>query len=153
MAHFYMKNTKGGSLANQIVDIESHPNFDGLKYCKCEGLLNKGKRKNVYTEKYADDDRLRIWQGENVTREATNVTFTFWFVGPNRQATYQNFYDYVKNGVISYWDDVRRKEAELVLLEATEPSEDVYIGSTPYIKADFKFQNLRGECWDSNGLK
>lgn len=154
--HFYMKNPNPveamKSLAGLVVDIEK--TFDGLKYCKCEGLNDKGKRKNVYVEKYGDSDKLRVWQGDTVVREATVITFTFWFVGDNRKNTYEDFYKYVSNGKISYWDDARKKEALLVLIEALEPSEDQFVGSTPYIKADFKFQNLRGECIDNEqGLK
>lgn len=128
------------------VDIETR--FEGLLYSKCEGLLTKGKRKDIYEEKYADDDKLRVWQGEKVTREATTITFTFFFVGENRLHTYQNFYDYVKNGKLYYYDTKRLKKAYMVLKEALDPQEDVYKGSTPYIKADFKFQNLWGECKD-----
>lgn len=128
------------------VDIEIR--FEGLLYSKCEGLLTKGKRKDIYEEKYADDDKLRVWQGEKVTREATTITFTFFFVGENRLHTYQNFYDYVKNGKLYYYDTKRLKKAYMVLKEALDPQEDVYKGSTPYIKADFKFQNLWGECKD-----
>ena len=128
------------------VDIEAR--FEGLLYSKCEGLLTKGKRKDIYEEKYADDDKLRVWQGEKVTREATTITFTFFFVGENRLHTYQNFYDYVKNGKLYYYDTKRLKKAYMVLKDALEPQEDVYKGSTPYIKATFKFQNLWGECKD-----
>jgi hypothetical protein len=128
------------------VDIETR--FEGLLYSKCEGLLTKGKRKDIYEEKYADDDKLRVWQGEKVTREATTITFTFFFVGENRLHTYQNFYDYVKNGKLYYYDAKRLKKAYMVLKEALEPQEDIYKGSTPYIKADFKFQHLWGECKD-----
>ena len=149
--HFYMKNPNpvddSANLADVVVDLEA--TFDGLKYCKCEGLNNEGKRKNVYVEKYGDSDRLRVWQGDTVVREATVITFTFWFVGDNRQKVYEDFYKYVSNGKISYWDDARKKQALLVLIEALEPSEDQFVGSTPYIKADFKFQNLWGECIDN----
>lgn len=144
--HFYMKNPKSDVYTNQVIDIEAA--FSGLKYCRCEGLLKKGKQKNVYTENYADADGLRVWQGESVVREATTITFTFWFVGDMRHATYEEFCKYVSKGKISYWDDARKKEALIVLIDALEPSEDQFIGSVPYIKADFKFQNIWGECKD-----
>lgn len=122
--------------------------FEGLKYSKCTGLLDKGKRKNVHIENYADSDTLRVWQGETVTREATNITFTFFFVGDSRQGTFDMFYNYIKNGRITYWDTKRKKQALLILVDKTEPKEDVYNGSIPYISIDFKFQNLWGECKD-----
>lgn len=145
---FYMQkvDANGTLIANTLKDLEK--DFNGLKYSQCEGLLNKGKRKNVYTEEYADSDTLRVWQDSDVTREATTITFTFCFVGTTRKSVYQSFYEYVKNGIISYYDTARLKEARLILVDALEPSDDIFVGSTPYIKANFKFQNLWGECKD-----
>lgn len=148
--NFYMQKVDANDnlIANTLKDLES--DFVGLKYSKCEGLLNKGKRKNIYTEQYSDSDTLRVWQGDEVTREATTIVFTFVFAGDNRQSVYDAFYDYVKNGVILYYDTARMKEARLVLMNAIEPSDDIYKGSTPYIRAEFKFQNLWGECKDKS---
>lgn len=141
MVKFYMQ--KDGEDAK---DLEA--DFVGLKYSKCTGLLAKGKIKNKYTETYAESDELRIDEGDDITREATNITFTFFFVGDKRIKTYDAFYNYVKSGKIKYHDTQRKKQAFLSLMEAVEPSEDIWVGSTPYIKADFKFQNLWGECKD-----
>lgn len=143
---FYMQkvDANGALISDTFKDLES--DFSGMRYSRCVGLMNKGKRKNIYTEQYSDSDTLRVWQGEDVTREATTITFTFVFVGNDRKSVYESFYNYVKNGIIAYYDTARMKEARLVLIDALEPSDDIYKGSTPYIKADFKFQNLWGEC-------
>lgn len=144
--YFYMQ--KDGEAK---ISIEDH--FKGLLYAQCDGLLTKGKRKNVYTEEYSDSDTLRVWQGKDVTREATDVTFKFFFVdsdGSNRNSVYEAFYDYVKNGKITYYDTKRNKEALLILVDSVKVKEDSWKGSTPYIEVDFKFQNLRGECIDRN---
>ena len=98
---FYMQKDR-----EAVKDLEA--TFEGMKYVKCVGLLDKGKRKNIYTESYSDSDTLRVWQGEEVTREATDVTFTFVFIGDNRQSTYKDFYNYVKNGKLTYYDTARR---------------------------------------------
>ena len=145
---FYMQkvDANGALISDTFKDLEI--DFDGMRYSRCVGLMNKGKRKNIYTEQYSDSDTLRVWQGEEVTREATTITFTFVFVGNDRKSVYESFYNYVKNGIIAYYDTARMKEARLVLIDALEPSDDIYKGSTPYIKADFKFQNLWGECKD-----
>lgn len=143
---FYMQkvDANGALISDTLKDLER--DFEGLKYSRCEGLMNKGKRKNIYTEQFSDSDTLRVWQGDNVTRDATTITFTFVFAGNDRKSVYESFYEYVKNGIISYYDTARMKEARLVLIDALEPSDDIYKGSTPYIKAEFKFQNLWGEC-------
>lgn len=145
---FYMQKVDSNDalIDGTLKDLEV--DFSGLRYSKCEGLLNKGERKNIYTEEFADSDTLRVWQGDSVTRKATTITFTFVFAGTTRQSVYQEFYEYVSNGVISYYDTARMKEARLVLISAVEPSDDIFVGSTPYIKASFKFQNLWGECKD-----
>lgn len=126
-------------------DLETR--FYGLKYSKCDGLNSKGKRKDIHIEKYADSPDLRVWQGSSgPIREATDITFTFFFIGDSRQSTYERFVEYIGNGKIHYWDNVRKKEAVMVLTDQVKPKEDVYKGSTPYILAEFKFQNLSGEC-------
>lgn len=141
MVEFYMQKENEASKNLEI-------DFVGLKYSKCIGLLAKGKIKNKYTETYAESDELRINESDVITREATNITFTFFFVGVERIKTYDAFYNYVKSGKIKYHDTQRKKQALLSLMEAVEPSEDIWVGSTPYIKADFKFKNLWGECKD-----
>lgn len=138
---FYMQKEGG-----ELIDLEAH--FAGLRYQKCTGLNDKGKRKNIYKETYSDSDTVRVWQGAEVTREATTITFTFFFFGANRQSVYTAFYDYVKNGEITYYDTARKKKALLVLSEAITVSNDVWKGSKPYIEASFKFDNLWGECRD-----
>lgn len=132
-----------------LMDLEV--DFPGLKYSECSGLLDKGKRTDVYIEKHANSDVVRAWQGNDVCREATTITFTFFFIDTStskRQDTYDAFYRYIQNGKIHYWDTKRKKEALLILTDALKPKEDEYKGSIPYICADFKFQNLWGECKD-----
>lgn len=127
-----------------VYDLED--TFLGLKYAKCTGLLTYGKVKNVYTESFADSPELRVWQGENVVREATTITLTLYFIGENRQESYHEFYNYVCFGKHYYWDTARKLKAYLVLIDAVTVKEDTYKGSTPYIAVDFKFQNLWGFC-------
>lgn len=138
---FYMQ--KDG---DTIKDLEV--DFFGMRYQKCTGLNDKGKRKNIYTEEYSDSDTLRVWQGDSVTREATDITFSFVFLGDTRHEAYKAFYEYVKNGRISYWDTARNKEALLVLESEVKIGDESWNGSTPYFIVDFKFKNLWGECKD-----
>lgn len=125
-------------------DIEKR--WPGIKYSKCNGLTAKGKRKNIHIESYSDSNELRVWQGDTVIREATDITFSFFFTGENRQNYYDSFTNYCSNGKIHYWDTVRKREAIMVFIDKSEPKEDVYKGSIPYIYVELKFQNLLGEC-------
>lgn len=137
--HYFKKDNDA-----TIKDLEK--DFIGLKYCKCVGLEARGARKNVYTEKYADSDEIRVWQGKDVTREATEIVFTFYFLGDSRQSIIDSFYEYIKNGLISYWDTKRYKKAYMIFKDKFTISEDMFVGSTPYKKVDVTFQNLWGEC-------
>ena len=129
-----------------IKDDDIEKRWPGIKYSKCTGLTAKGQRKNIHVEKYSDSNKLRVWQGEDVIREATDITLSLFFTGEYRQATYDDFIDYCNNGEIHYWDTVRKREAIMVLVDKSEPKEDVYKGSIQYIYVDLKFQNLYGEC-------
>ena len=142
---YYLQHVSAsGDGEGDPIDIES--TWQGLLYSKFEGLENKGKRKNVYTESYADSDELRVWQGKEVTREATNVTLSLCFVGEKRQDDYEDFYNTISNGKFFYWDTKRKKKAYLILIDAYEVKEDVWVGSGPYKYVQVKFQNLWGAC-------
>ena len=136
---FYMQ--KVGSNRISLED-----NFQGLYYKECKGLNAKGAIKNKYTESFADSDELRVFEPDRVLRSATTITFTFVFVGNNRYDTYNAFIDYISSGKIYYFDTARKKKAFLILLDAIEPTDDILKGGTPYLQAEFKFQNLWGEC-------
>lgn len=138
---FYLKKE---GVDEEYLDLES--TFQGMKYLQCKGLEDKGKPKNKYTETYADSNELRVHEPTDVCLEATTITFTFLFVGEDRQSVYDSFYEHIKSGKFYYYDTKREKKAYITLMEAVKPSDDIYKGSTPYIKADFKFQNIWGKC-------
>ena len=135
------------------VNLETY--FGRILYSKCEGLDTKGKRKNVYTETYSDSDNLRVWQGEDVTREATQITLTLAFIGDRKERgdTFDALYEYIKNGKLYYWDNTRKKKAYFIFTEEYKTSEEMFYGSQPYILASLTLQNLWGECkkCDDNG--
>lgn len=132
------------------VNLETY--FGRILYSKCEGLDTKGKRKNVYIETHSDSDNLRVWQGEEVTREATKITLTLAFIGDReeREATFDALYNFIKNGKLYYWDTARHKKAYLILQDEYKPSKEQWYGSQPYITASIPLQNLWGECKKCN---
>lgn len=137
---FYIKRESD----TDYTDLESY--FNGMKYSKCVGLEDLGKPKNIYTETYADADSLRVHIPEEVKREATDITFTFIFFGENRKSVYDRFNEFIKGQKLYYYDTARNKKAYMVLIDKTEPKEDIYKGSKTYMSVDYKFQNLWGEC-------
>lgn len=141
---FYMKRE---GVDEDYIDIEDYfvEPYTRLRYSKCDGLEDLGKAKNIYTETYADADELRVYLPENVTREATTLTFTFAFIGVNKQKVYDRFCEFITGSKIYYYDTARMKQAYMVFTDKSAPKEDVYKGSS-YMVVDFKFQNLWGEC-------
>lgn len=127
-------------------DLEK--DFEGLKYHECKGLFAKGSRENHYEESYADSDELRVWQGDNIARKATNITLSLYFIGDNRKTAYEGFYNAIKQGKWYFWDTVRLKKTFFVFNDEYNTSDEIYKGSTPYFAASFKLQNLWGACKD-----
>lgn len=139
---FYMSRYVSGSweTAKSLED-----EFQGLKYVKCSGLSAYGKPKNIYTESYAETDELRVFLPQKVARENTDIELELCFIGANRRDIYDSFVEYVTGCKIKFWDDCRNREAQMVLTDAIDPSDDILIGGTPYIIASFKFINCNGQ--------
>ena len=64
-----------GKVADDAVELDLEEHFSGLTYMKAEGLNKLGKPR-VYTEKFADSDRLRVYKPDDTIREATTVTLS-----------------------------------------------------------------------------
>ncbi len=139
----------------QRVDIDSQPTYDieeqfvGLLYMRAEGMNDVGKSKNVYTEGYADSDRLRVHlpPDGNYTNEATKITMHFLVVGDEaqRQATIRAFENYVREGIHRYWDDARNLEFDFIVQDEIKVSDEKWHGSTPYVEIQVPMQNLNGK--------
>lgn len=130
-----------------VYDIEEQ--FDGLLYMRAEGMNDIGKSKNVYTETYADRDRLRVFLPNNGTyaNEATKITMHFLVVGDAeaRQAIITDFYTYVRVGVHRYWDDARYLEFDFIVTDEIKVSDERWHGSSPYVEIQVTMQNLNGK--------
>lgn len=137
---FYMQEI--ASPDNKVVkDLEK--DFSGLKYLSSKGVSSKGTQR-VYTEEYSEANGVRVHIPKDTTVEAVDVQFEFAFIGATRRDVFDSFFDYVKGKKIRYWDSARNRKIEMYLSDKVEPSEDILIGSTPYIKATFKFKNING---------
>lgn len=139
----------------QRVDIENQPTYDieeqfsGLLYMKADGMNDIGKSKNVYTETYADSDRLRVHLPNDgvYTNDATKITMHFLVVGDaeTRQSTIASFYEYVRVGIHRYWDDARNLEFDFVVQDEIKVSDERWHGSNPYVEIAVVMQNLNGK--------
>jgi hypothetical protein len=131
-----------------VYDLEEH--FEGLLYSKCTGLYDKGKRKDIYVEKFVEEEKEKVWFGSEVKHEPTKLKMSLYFTGENRHKVYDDFYNTIKNGVCEYWDTKRLKKAFFYLENAYAPNTDSYNGSTPYIECNFELNNMYGQCFDCN---
>lgn len=139
----------------QRVDIASQPIYDieeqfaGLLYMKADGMNNIGKAKNIYTETYADSDRLRVYLPNDgvYTNEATKITMHFLVVGDeaSREATIRSFETYVREGIHRYWDDARNLEFDFIVQDEIKVSDEKWHGSSPYVEIEVVMQNLNGK--------
>lgn len=121
--------------------------YEGLKYSKLDGISTIGKPKNVYTEKYADGDKLRVYMPKFLTHDATTLTLTLYFFGENRNRIYEYFIHELRQSVHRYWDTARKCWFDFVLLDETKATDENWYKGQPYFKVDLKMQNIYGETY------
>ena len=122
----------------------------GIIYISIVGIDNLGSVKNIYTETYADANRVRVSMPEKVQRESTQITLVLYFVGEKRAEVFKSFCDYICNGRHRYWDTARNKYFDFYISEELTPSDELWYGSTPYFKVDVKMNNIFGQTFDSH---
>jgi hypothetical protein len=146
--HFYMVECDNkGKVADGAEEIDLEEHFSGLTYMKAEGLNKLGKPR-VYTEKFADSDRLRVYKPDDTIREATTVTLSFAFVGDDRYETYHNFVEYISTGVKRYRDTARNKYLYFFVNAEIKPANEMWYGGTPYLTVDIPVQSIFGKTFD-----
>lgn len=143
----YMKRVDIVNPTQPTYDIEEQ--FSGLLYMRADGMNDIGKSKNVYTEEYADSDRLRVYlpNDGNYTNDATKITMHFLIVGnaSQRLSTLKAFEDYVRVGIHRYWDTARNLEFDFIVQEEIKVSDERWHGSSPYVEIQVPMQNLNGK--------
>lgn len=136
----------------QRVDLLNQPvknleeDFPGLRYKEFKGLEKYGKNKGVYTESFAETDEVQIWMSPTPIRENIELALTLLFIGENRREAYHTFVDYISQGKIKYWDNVRNREVVFVLIEAVEPEIDTVKGGDDYLIAPFNLTCTNGQA-------
>ena len=140
-----------GSVPKNLEDdykIESNGQVVGqLRYKECKGLNTTGKPR-VYTEKYADSDRLRTHIPKTLTHDATTIDLTLYFVGEKRQEVFDEFNAFIGGGYRKYWDTARNKSFDFIVSDSVSVSKEMWHGSTPYFEVTYKLQNLNGKTKD-----
>lgn len=146
--YYYIQEVDKDSqtLIGEPIEIENH--FKGLLYSKCTGMDDYGKAKNIYTETYADSDKVRTYIPTEIAREATKAKLTLYFVGKNRQKVYHDFVAFITGKRMCFWDTKRRKRMYFYFQNKSTIGDEEFVGSTPYMQADFELQNIYGCTFD-----
>jgi hypothetical protein len=146
---FYMQECdKEGNILVGTSPKDLEVDFAGLRYKECKGLNTIGAA-NVYTESYADSNRLRVHVPSNLTNKATTVTLSLYFIGEDRYKVYDAFNEYLRNSPYHiYYDTARKKRFAFFVKEEISPSVSQWYGSTPYIEVSYKLSNIFGRTFD-----
>ena len=138
---FYMQRWENGSWGEAVNLMDR---FKGLIVLEVKGMSNKGEVKNIYIERYAEADKLRVYMPDKVARQSTDIVILLAFVGVNRRDIYDAFIDYVSGHRIKYWATDRNREVEMFQQKAIEIEDDVLKGDVPYMVVPVKFTNVKG---------
>lgn len=139
----------------QRIDIPNQPLYDieeefkGVLYCKAEGMNAIGEAKNVYTEDYAESDKIRYYlppTDDDYANKATVINMTFLIYGKpiERQRVYDRFTDYVRKGAHRYYDTARQRELRFIVKDEITVSDERWHGTTAYIEVTIPLQNIYG---------
>lgn len=152
---FYMIACDKDGNVTQSTEKDLETDFNGLVYSKCEGLDTIGAAKNIYEEKYADSDSIRVYMpvitDENgntifdIKNEPTTIKLTLFFVGENRYSVRDDFNTYIRNGFHKYWDNARRRRFQFYVSKELPIGEEKWYGSTPYLKCEYTLNNIHGK--------
>lgn len=146
---FYMQECdKEGNILAGSTKKSLERDFQGLRYSKIDGIEALGAPKNVYSESYADADRLRVYAPKDIKHKETTVTLTLYFVGDNRFESLDAFNAYIKGGFHRYWDTARNKWFAFYIKDELKPAESMWYGSVPYLRMDYKLTNIFGRTFD-----
>ena len=97
--NFYMqKVNKDGTAIDGEESKDLEKDFSGLLYVEAKGISTIGKQR-IYTEIFVDEDAVDVYIPEPPRYEATSIDLTLIFVGETRYATYNDFNDYIKEGI------------------------------------------------------
>lgn len=142
--NFYMqKCRKDGMLIGTEKNLEK--DFEGLKYAKCVGLDALGKPQNIYSEVYSESNGIRTYMPDAVTNASTTITLSLYFFGENRQATYDAFNNFIRNGYTKYWDDARNKGFVFIVDKEIKVKEENWYRGMPYLAVDYSLTNIQGK--------
>lgn len=142
---FYIQTiNKDGTIPEESIKKNIEADFVGLRYKECVGLNAIGKPR-VYTESYANSDKIRAYVPQSPLNEPTDIKLTLYFTGESRQATFDAFNEFICGGFRRYWDSARYKSFDFFVKDKIEISDEMWYGSLPYFEVTYTLQNLKGK--------
>lgn len=127
------------------------------KYVRMEGIAENGKVKNVYTESYAEDERLRVCNPQSILYDNTDVSLTLLFLATeNNEMDIQNgerdFFEFVSGRQVEFHDTFRNRYISLILLNKPEVVGEVLYGDNRYRQVKYTFKNIYGRSFSSSQI-
>lgn len=150
MQQYPITNTDGTTTAVK----ELQTDFKGLAYKAMSGLESYGKP-NVYTEKFAESEKLSVYIPSAYVYEQTDLVLTLYFFGDDELGNggtktardyYYDFMAYIKAKHLLYWDDARKRKVLMYLSDSTTPTTDS-VKDVQYLEVQFKFKNEYGHSF------
>lgn len=142
--NFYMqKVNKDGTAIDGEESKDLEKDFSGLLYVEAKGISTIGKQR-IYTETFVDEDAVDVYIPETPSYDATSIDLTLIFVGETRYATYNDFNDYIKEGFHKFWDTARKREFVFYVEDEISVAEEMWHGSTLYLRVTYKLNNIKG---------
>ena len=146
MTKYYIQEIQGKF--PKKIDLEA--TYKGVFVKDVVGLLNKGKRKDVYTETFADKKGVKRVTGTTPLFEPTKVKLVLVILEDNFIETYTSLLEYLFLQKSFYLHDtLRNKKVELYVESAISPN-DIHIVGQERIEVEIECINPNGEYYPIN---
>lgn len=139
---------------SDLLDLEEH--FK-CKYVKAEGIAENGKVRNIYTESYAETEKLRTFVPEELVYENTEIALTLLFLPETKdemdiQNNERAFFDFVSGRKVEFHDTFRNRYVTLLLINKPEVVGEVLYGGSRYRQVKYTFKNVYGRSFESSQI-
>ena len=141
---FYIQKCRrdGTPIAGTMKNLEE--DFDGLKYSKLVGINQIGSNKNSYTENFVEANGVRTYVPDKATNNSTTLTLTLYFFGENRQRTFDEFNEFIRNGYSKWSDDARNKTFVFIIEKEIKIASEEWYNGNPYLCVNYSLTNIDG---------
>ena len=160
----YEKNADGIYVSQGAVkDLEN--DFGFIRYKSLSGINSRGEIKTCYEESYPESEAIRLYQAPEVVHGQITSVLALYVFGANPGVptlldnatlisnainSWQQFCEYIENGLILWTDNARGRKALFYKTDAVDPKSDVIKGGIPYLHCEIKLKNVFGTTFPND---